>query len=160
MVNLFKKNQVTPIYAVCNGEVVETKEISDPMFAQEMMGKTYAINPSSNDVYSPVDGEIILVSSTLHALGIKTANGIELLIHIGIDTVSLKGKYFECFVSVGDKVTPKTKLISFDYLNVAKLNIDPTIMTIILNKDDFKIEEKTLPNHVEASNNIICLLKK
>ncbi len=120
------------IIAPLTGRFVPLEEVPDPVFAQKMMGDGFAIEPTEGTVVSPVEGEIVQFFPTKHAIGIKTASGVEVLIHVGLETVSMNGEGFEGHVQVGDKVKVGTKLISFDLALIAekaKSTVTPIIMT-------------------------------
>lgn len=107
MFDFLKKKVVAPddvLVAPIKGMTVPSSSINDPTFGQEMLGKGMAIEPSEGKLYSPIDGSVALVIDTKHALSIVSDNGAEILMHVGLDTVKLKGKYFTPKVSVGDKV--------------------------------------------------------
>ena len=112
------------------GEIIPITEVPDQVFSGKMMGDGFAIKPSEGTVLSPVDGEIVNVFPTKHAIGILANNGREILIHIGIDTVKLNGEGFEVFVSQGDKVTKGQKLVNVD-LKFVKENAPSTITPVI-----------------------------
>ncbi len=117
------------------GNVVALENVPDEVFASGAMGKGIAIDPSDGVVVAPTNAEVSLVFPTNHAIGLKTENGAEILIHIGMDTVSLAGKGFKNFVEVGDKVTPGQKLLEFD-LNAIKAAGLPVITPIIVTNTD------------------------
>ncbi|GEQ49991.1 beta-glucoside-specific PTS transporter subunit IIABC [Tetragenococcus koreensis] len=119
------------------GEIEELKNVSDQTFSSEIMGKGIAIIPSANEIFSPGTGEVTATFKTNHAIGLKLESDIELLIHIGIDTVSLDGEYFDTLVEKGDKIQQGTKLISFDLEAIKAEGYDPTVMIIITNSNDF-----------------------
>jgi len=111
MFGFFKKNQVekeVPVFALAGGEIVPITQVNDPVFAGKMMGDGFAVIPASGVITSPVKGEVVNVFPTLHAVGIQTAGGLEVLVHMGIDTVELKGGPFETTVTVGQKVDENT----------------------------------------------------
>nr|WP_309100347.1 PTS glucose transporter subunit IIA [Fredinandcohnia onubensis] len=139
MFNLFKKNNKLEIKSPLIGRGLPLSEVPDEVFATKMMGDGIAFEPSENILYAPIDGEIIQVFPTLHAIGLKSNNGLEILLHIGIDTVNLSGKGFESFVSVGDRVTTGQKLISFD-LDLIKENAKSSITPLIITNMD-KVEK-------------------
>lgn len=131
--NLFKKESSnTKIYAPINGEIVSLEEVPDPVFSQKMMGDGIAIKPNEGKVYSPVDGEVVQIPETKHAIGLRTGDGIEILIHIGLETVSLEGKGFTINVNTGDKVSVGDSLMEFDLEYVrdnASSDISPIVIT-------------------------------
>lgn len=124
---------------VSTGQIVDLKEVPDRAFASEALGKGLGVIPNveKGDVLSPVTGEVTVVFPTKHAYGIQTTEGVEILIHIGVDTVNLQGKGFESHVSVGDKVQPGDVLATVDYGIVRENNFDPTIIVVITNTADY-----------------------
>ncbi|WP_349410856.1 N-acetylglucosamine-specific PTS transporter subunit IIBC [Pseudalkalibacillus sp. SCS-8] len=118
--------------APMHGEVVPIAEVDDPTFSEKMMGDGFAIHPTSNIVSSPVDGKVVNVFPTKHAIGIESEEGYEILIHIGLDTVELKGEGFRSFVDTGDRISKGQKLIEIDlnYLQEhARSLITPIVFT-------------------------------
>lgn len=103
------------IVAPLSGKVLDISEVPDSVFAQKMMGDGFAINPSGGEVFSPVSGTISILFPTKHAVGITSESGLEILIHVGMDTVSLKGEGFTSYVKQGDKVKIGDKLLSVDF---------------------------------------------
>jgi sugar PTS system EIIA component len=115
-----------------SGSAVDLSAVPDPVFSEKMMGDGIAIQPDEGVVVSPVDGEIMQVFPTKHAVGIRAKNGAEILIHIGLETVSLKGEGFETHVKQGDAVTAGDKLVTFDMTVIsekAKSTVTPVIIT-------------------------------
>ncbi|MHC5247280.1 PTS system trehalose-specific EIIBC component [Enterococcus sp. LJL90] len=98
------------LYAPASGKIIPMAEVADPVFGQKMMGDGYAIQPTDDDVYAPVNGKITSIFGTKHAIGILTETGAEILLHMGLDTVELNGEPFEILVAEGDTVTPTTKV--------------------------------------------------
>ncbi len=122
----------TIIQSPIKGTFVPVSEIPDATFSAEIMGKTLAILPSEGIVYSPFDGTVATIFHTNHAIGLESKDGLELLIHIGIDTVKMNGQGFKAFVKTGDQVTRGQKLIEFDLAKVkaeAKSLITPIVIT-------------------------------
>ena len=105
MLGFFKgKSKDNIIYSPCKGKVVPITEVSDPTFSEKVLGDGFAVIPSEGKIYAPADGEISMVFDTLHAVTMTTSQGTELLIHIGLDTVTLKGEPFISHVSGGQQV--------------------------------------------------------
>ncbi|QKY68443.1 PTS glucose transporter subunit IIA [Lentibacillus sp. CBA3610] len=131
--NLFKKgSSKTEIYAPVSGGIVPLEEVPDPVFSQKMMGDGIAIKPSESNIYAPLDAEVVQLPDTKHAIGLRTDNGIEILIHIGLETVSLEGKGFTVHVNTGDKVSQGQQLMEcdFDYIrNNASSDVTPIVIT-------------------------------
>lgn len=113
------------------GEVVALTEVNDYLFNKKIMGEGAAIKPNDNYVYSPVDGEIVLVYDARHAIGIKTDDGLQLLIHVGIDSVKLEGKGFASYVKVGERVKAGDKILFFDreFVEMQASTITPLVIT-------------------------------
>ena len=119
------------------GEVVALSEVNDPVFSSGVMGQGIAVKPSKGVVYAPADAEIAIAFPTGHAYGLKTDNGAEILIHVGIDTVSLNGEGFEAKVSQGDRVRAGDIIGTFDSEVIAANGLDDTTMVIITNIMDY-----------------------
>lgn len=119
------------------GEVVALSEVNDPVFSSGVMGQGIAVKPSKGVVYAPADAEIAIAFPTGHAYGLKTDNGSEILIHVGIDTVSLNGEGFEAKVSQGDRVRAGDIIGTFDSEVIAANGLDDTTMVIITNTMDY-----------------------
>ena len=130
---LKKKKQPTELKAMVNGEVISVTEVKDDVFSSCMLGKGIAIHPTDGTVVAPVDGEIsVTMEGTNHAVGIKVAEGFDLLIHIGIDTVSLNGEGFTSYIKMGQKVKAGEKLITFDKALVESKNLCSDVILIAL----------------------------
>ncbi|MBR2760047.1 MAG: PTS glucose transporter subunit IIA [Solobacterium sp.] len=121
-----------------NGKIIPAKDIPDPVFAQETMGPSVGIEPSEGIVYAPFDGTVMMVFPTNHAIGLKADNGIELLIHVGVDTVNMDGDGFQAFVKQDDKVKAGDKLLSFDRAKIKAADHPDTVIVAITNGFDYK----------------------
>ena len=120
------------------GEIIDLSEVNDPTFASGSLGEGFAIIPTDGKIYSPVNGEVSTVFPTKHAIGVVSEEGAEILIHIGIDTVNLNGKYFQSAVSDGKKVRKGDLLMEVDLQELIKEGYDPTTMVIVTNSSRFK----------------------
>ncbi|MGN4447808.1 PTS sugar transporter subunit IIA [Bacillus cereus group sp. MYBK79-1] len=136
-----KTNEET-IVAPLTGAVKNIEEVPDPVFAGRMMGDGVAIDPTEGVVVSPVDGEIVQLFHTKHAIGIKAKNGTEILIHVGLETVKMEGEGFEAHVSEGQAVKAGDKLISFD-LELIREKAKSTITPIVITNTDAAESIKT-----------------
>ena len=119
------------------GEVVALADVNDPVFSSGAMGQGIAVKPSQGVVYAPADAEVTIAFATGHAYGLKTANGAEILIHVGIDTVTMNGEGFEQKVAQGDKVKAGDVLGTFDSNKIAAAGLDDTTMVIVTNTADY-----------------------
>ena len=124
---------VTPIV----GDVVALADVNDPVFSSGAMGQGIAVKPSQGVVYAPADAEVSIAFATGHAFGLKTRNGAEVLIHVGIDTVTMNGEGFEAKVAQGDKVKAGDVLGTFDSNKIAAAGLDDTTMVIVTNTADY-----------------------
>ena len=124
---------VTPIV----GDVVALADVNDPVFSSGAMGQGIAVKPSQGVVYAPADAEVSIAFPTGHAFGLKTTDGAEVLVHVGIDTVSMNGEGFEAKVAQGDKVKAGDVLGTFDSNKIAAAGLDDTTMVIVTNTADY-----------------------
>lgn len=154
MFKFLKKDNKTTFYTVSEGNLIPINKVEDDVFSEKMLGDGYAVQPTSADVYAPVKGKIISVFPTKHAISILTDSGLEVLVHMGIDTVKLQGVPFEVFVTEGQTVTPETKMATMDLDELAKTNTTSTIIIVVTNMDLVKtvstVTEKTVKTSEEA----------
>lgn len=135
------------------GEVKALSEATDPVFSSGVMGQGVVIQPSEGELVSPVNGTVTVLFPTKHAVGIVSEEGVEMLMHIGMDTVSLDGKGFEAHVAQGDKVTVGQKLISFDMNVITGAGLVTETPVIITNQDDFQADvEGDLPRAIKRGD--------
>lgn len=113
------------------------REVKDEAFAQEAMGKGMAIKPSKGEVVAPFDGTVETVFRTKHSIGLKSVEGVEILIHVGLDTVKLKGKHFNVVVQEGDTIKHGQLLIEFDMQAIEEAGFDMTTPVIVTNTPDY-----------------------
>lgn len=129
--------------APVKGTLVALSDVPDEVFASGTMGQGIAIEPEENVVKSPVAGTVSLVYPTGHAIGITSDKGAEILLHLGIDTVNLKGKHFKALIEQGQKVTVGTPLVEFDYQAIQAAGYAPTVMMIVTNSDQYQVETRS-----------------
>ena len=115
------------------GKIIPASEIADPAFAAEGMGPSIGIVPTGELVYAPFDGEVVMLFPSKHAVGLVSNDGVELLIHVGIDTVQMNGTGFEAFVDAGQKITKGDKLLSFDRAEIKKAGYSDTVIVVVTN---------------------------
>jgi len=126
------------IISPVQGKIEDLSQVKDPVFASGSMGTGFAVVPSSEEVTAPLSGTISTVFETKHAIGIISSDGVELLIHMGIDTVNLKGKYFNILVKKGDKVEKGQPIAQVEWDKIQKAGYDTTTMVIVTNSDEFE----------------------
>ena len=134
MLNFFKKKtewKGNEIYSVVDGRLKKLEKVADPAFAQKMLGDGAAIDPQNELIVAPCEGTITMMYPTLHAFGITNTDGVEILVHIGIDTVAMKGDGFEYLVKEGQKVSAGTPLIKFDKKKISEAGYVDTIICVI-----------------------------
>jgi len=147
------------ICAPVKGMAVASKEVSDPTFGEEVLGAGMAIKPVEGKVYAPVDGKITMCIDSCHAVGLSSDKGTEILIHIGLDTVSLKGEHFTAHVKEGDEVKKGDLLIEFDLEAVKAAGFDVITPVIVCNSFDFKEVIRFVDKEVEVGDNVMELVK-
>lgn len=132
-----KKPKEITVNNPITGEIISLDKVEDPAFAEGMLGPGIGIKPSNGEVLSPFDGEVDTIFPTKHAIGLRSKDGAEVLIHIGLDTVNLEGKYFESFVEKGEKIKTGQKLVSFDIEEIEKAGYSVVTPVIVSNFNDF-----------------------
>ncbi|MGO3600211.1 MAG: beta-glucoside-specific PTS transporter subunit IIABC [Enterococcus faecalis] len=148
------------IQAPLQGQLVSLDQINDEVFASQQMGKTLAIYPTEEQIVSPGNGQVTALYPTHHAIGLKLDNGAEILLHIGINTVELKGRGFETFVKVGERVRLGQKLLSFDKQIIQAAGYDPTVLVIITNTAEMAIIETTKQTEITPQTNLFFMQVK
>ncbi|MFW7433003.1 beta-glucoside-specific PTS transporter subunit IIABC [Vagococcus carniphilus] len=148
----------TILFSPLNGKVIPLEEVKDAAFSSGALGDGLAVLPETGELYSPINGTVVALFPTGHAIGLSTDSGVEILIHIGMDTVSLEGKGFETSVSVGDKVIRGQKLIDFDKDAITSAGYDIITPIVITNTQDVLSIKKT--NKADVTNNDMLLTVK
>ncbi|MGG5255305.1 PTS sugar transporter subunit IIA [Neobacillus sp. SM06] len=150
MFNFFKKKEVendSSIMMPLEGQIVAIEAVPDPVFSQKMMGDGFAIQPTNGTIVSPVDGEVISVFPTKHAVSLKAQNGREILIHVGLDTVNLGGEGFTAFVKDGQKVKKGQKLLEADFDSIkdkVPSIITPVVFTNLSENEKVVVEGQSV----------------
>lgn len=147
------------LYSVSEGTAILLSQVNDVTFASEVLGKGIAVIPSKGEVVAPCDAVVETVFDTKHAVGLSTESGMELLIHIGINTVELNGKYFTSHVKNGDHVKKGQLLVSFDMEKVKAAGYDVTTPLIVTNSDDYKDVKILSEDSVTPSDKVLEIVK-
>lgn len=138
------------------GKMIPLSEVKDAAFSQEILGKGLAIEPSKGVVVSPIEGRVETVFPTKHAIGLVSDSGIQVLIHVGMDTVQLEGKYFETFVQAGDRVMPGQKLLTFDMEQIKNAGYSLVTPVVIGNTADYL---DVVPTGLENTEEFLTIIR-
>ena len=139
------------VYAPITGKYIALSELPDEVFSQGFLGQGCGVEPEDNHVYAPIDGEIVQVAETKHAVGIQSPDGVEVLVHVGMDTVNMKGYGFDVKVSLGDKVKAGDLLMTFDADKIKEAGYPLTTAIVITNSDECtEIAFSTGKNYTKA----------
>lgn len=158
---MFEKNAKTiSLKVVEDGRTIPMDEVNDQTFAQELLGPGIAIVPSNGTVVSPINGTIATVMDTKHAVCIQGEDGLELIVHAGLDTVELNGKYYQTYKEIGDQVKAGDVLLEFDLEEITKAGYDVTTPIVITNLGDYKITKCLTGQQVKAGEEVIQLTKQ
>ncbi|MCC0634839.1 PTS glucose transporter subunit IIA [Clostridioides sp. ES-S-0001-02] len=160
MFNIFKKKEskIEKIYSPFKGSLVNLEDVPDVVFAQKMMGDGVAIIPSEGKLYSPVEGEIVSIFDAKHALMINSIDGTNILIHIGLETMSLEGKPFDVKVKAGDKVKAKDLIMEVDLDLIISNDLNVITPVVIINDADAvkrTVKERLEPIEVDTNSIIM-----
>lgn len=150
-----KQNESLNFVAPVNGKVIELSEVPDPVFAQKMAGDGVAIDTTGDIIVAPCDGELSLIFKTKHAFAMTLDNGIEILVHIGIETVSLKGEGFKQLIEQGTKVKAGTPIIKIDRNFIKSKGLSLITPVLITNPDSVKSIDKKINMDAIAGETII-----
>lgn len=143
------------VWAPLSGHVLELSEVADPVFANGLLGPGLAILPASGVILSPFDGEVISLFPTGHAIGLRSAAGVECLIHCGIDTVELQGRGFKVDVHLGEKVKRGTRLIEMDLKILAQAGKSLLTPVVITNSDQWNVQIMRKDGEVVAGEDVL-----
>ncbi|AXU48689.1 beta-glucoside-specific PTS transporter subunit IIABC [Clostridioides difficile] len=148
-----EEKEVNILVSPVEGKVIDISKVNDELFASKTLGDGVAIIPANGNLYAPCDSGVVMLFETKHAIGLKTKNGAEILIHIGINTVSMNGDGFKTFVKTGDNVKEGDLLIKFDLDKISHANLDSTVMIVNNNGADYtyKVLNKSYGNVKKGS---------
>lgn len=161
MKNIFgKKEGKIQIFAPVEGKLVPLSEVSDPTFAEEILGQGAAVIPSGNQFFSPMDGTLTTVFPTGHAVALTSADGVEVLLHVGLDTVKLNGKHFTVHVEEGQQVKKGDLLLEADLEQIKAEGFDIITPVVICNTEEFSEIEMARGGNVTVEDVIINIIKR
>jgi len=149
MFSIFRKNKEVVIQSPFDGEILDVSEVNDPAFSQKLLGDGVAVIPKSNIAVAPCDGKITQIFHTNHAFGITTKEGLEILVHIGIDTISLEGTGFKRLVEVGSEVNKGTGIIEVDLDYIKSCDKDTITPIVVTNMEIVENIEKNIEDSKE-----------
>lgn len=140
------------------GRVIALGDIDDATFSQEVLGKTVAIKSTDGKIYAPFDGKVKAIFLTKHAIGLESSNGgVEILIHIGLNTVALEGKGFDLRVEQGAEIHKGDELLSFDRTFIQSKNLDDSVIVVVTNSEEYKEVNKTLAEKVDLADHLFTI---
>ncbi len=158
---MFEKNvQKLSVKSPENGTTISMSEVKDETFAQELLGPGIAIIPVDGKVISPIDGVIAMVFDTKHAICIQGDDDLEMIVHVGLDTVQLNGKYYQAYKKQGDQVKAGDVLLEFDLSEITEAGYDVTTPIVITNLGGYRITKCLTGKEVKAGDEVMQLIKK
>ena len=157
--NFMKSKKGFTQSAPVKGECIPIGEVTDVAFSEGILGKGIAIKPADGKIYAPADGIVNTVFPTGHAVGISTLDGVEILIHVGLDTVELRGKFFKSAVTVEQNVHKGELLLEADIEEISKAGYDTVTLMVICNSNDFTRVECKTRGVVEVGEEVITCIK-
>ena len=160
MSNMVKHGAKWSVYAPLNGQAVALEQVPDEVFSEKVLGDGLGIIPSDGKVYSPVNGEISSVAETLHAYGFASDDGLEILVHVGLDTVALKGEGFKSYVKEGDKVSVGDLVAEVDLELLKRKGINPITPVLVCDGGDDKMMNTLLDNVKAGEDAVITLAEE
>lgn len=157
MLNFIRKKKDIGLYAPVNGEIIAIEDVPDQVFASKMMGDGLAFDFHGSLIYAPCNGKISMIAQTKHAMGITMKNGIEILIHVGLETVRFQGKGFDVLVKKGQRVKIGEPILQIDRNFFESQGINLITPMIVTNSQNYQIEKKnTKQNVLCADEYVIC----
>lgn len=130
-----EENKDFELLSPANGDMIKVEKVDDPMFAEKMLGDGFAVIASDGEVFAPISGEVVVTHDCKYCLGIRANDRLEVLIHIGIDTVSLDGEGFDCYAKMGDHVEAGQHVIDFDRDFLLEHGFKPYVIVVVMDND-------------------------
>lgn len=159
MLNFFKKSRESKIVAPVGGQCVDLSNVPDKVFSDKLLGDGVAFIFNGEYVYAPSDGKISMIAATKHAFGITDANGLEILVHIGLDTVTLSGEGFEVLVTENQNIKAGTKVIKLDRKFIEEKSINLITPVVLTNSSGYEITKEPYQN-VQVGDTVVTAIKK
>ena len=161
MFDFFKKKKTSELIigSPVKGKTVPLSSVNDPTFSEGMLGKGAAILPSEGKIYAPADGTIETLFDTLHAFSLSTADGVEILVHVGLDTVKMEGDGFTGYVHSGDAVKKGDLVLEVDLDKVKAAGYDTSTLVVICNTDDYGDVRGLDNKEVQPGDDVIVITK-
>jgi PTS system beta-glucosides-specific IIC component len=156
-VKVFDKNRMQEVVSPLKGKVIPLNQVEDAAFSSEALGKGIAIEPSEGKVVSPVNGIVTTLFRTKHAIGITSDNGVEILIHVGMDTVKLDGEHFTAHIKQGDTVKAGDLLVEFDIAKIKAAGCAVTTPIVITNSGDYADVTPTVKEAIEQKETLLTV---
>ncbi len=157
---LKKKDNSIKLGSPVKGKAIDLKEVSDATFSSGMLGQGVAIIPEEGKIYAPADGTVDMIFDTLHAVSMTSNEGVEILVHVGLDTVTMKGDGFEGFVKNGDKVKKGDLLLTVDLEKVKAAGFDTVTPMLVCNTDEYDAVEGIFGKDVVPGEDVVSIRKK
>lgn len=158
MLGLFKKKE-KKLNAFAKGKLLPLEHVNDPVFSEKMMGDGFAIELHDNVIYAPMDVTISMIAETKHAIGCTDKDGVEFIIHVGLETVNLKGKGFHTLVNVGDKVSQGTPLLEVDIEFMKQHGIDVITPCVITNYQSHPFKLVNTNSSIQPTDTVLIFTK-
>lgn len=155
-----KKVSKIELLAPTDGKIIELSNTSDPVFSIGAMGIGFGLEPSEGVIYAPVAGKVTLIAETKHAIGFETEDGLQVLIHLGIDTVELKGRAFQLDVSQGQEVQAHDKLGTMNLRQIKAAGYKTTILTVITNSGELDLDFDLTTGETQSGRSVAQVTKK
>lgn len=155
-----KKSSKIELLAPSDGAVIDLSDTSDPVFSTGAMGIGFGLEPTDGSIYAPVAGKVTLIAETKHAIGFETSDGLQVLIHLGIDTVELKGRGFQLDVSQGQRVQAHTKLGTMNLRQIKAAGYKTTILTVITNSGELDLDFDLTTGETQSGRSVAQVTKK
>lgn len=154
------KNKNIVILSPLEGDTIPINEVNDPTFSDKILGDGIAILPKKGEVVAPVDGTVVIMFETKHAVSIVSDQGTEILIHVGLDTVNLRGEFYQSYVNAGDKVEAGDLLLTFDMDKIKEAGYEIITPIVICNTDAYSEIRKVTGSAVNKLDQIMILKSK